>query len=362
MKPVAILAIIFSCVLAFAQNAEVTNDPLVVVRNGRYGYIDHHGNIVIKPQFLWATDFEIGYGQVYVCGRYALIDKSGTLHSFYTPRPGNRLYSDKIGDKVGFVSASGEVKIKPQFDEALPFSDGMAAVEIGDHWGFIGTSGKVVIPPKFDGAYYFREGVGNVQVGDTTVFIDKTGKELARGYEYTHGLINDRRIPVGRNEKYGYLDLSGAIAIPLIYDDGRMFRDGLAAVQRGTKWGYINRNGEVVIPFRFDWAGDFGNGLSPVRTGNDSGFIDQSGSFAFHLSFEDTDWLRSGEHASDVAFFSTKSQESGYVDTSGNVTWGPTNEWPDHSPLFGWDAEGKKASCDVLPESLRDAALALPFN
>jgi WG containing repeat len=39
------------------------------MQDGKYGYIDHAGKVVIRPQFIWAEDFWGGLGTVYVCGQ-----------------------------------------------------------------------------------------------------------------------------------------------------------------------------------------------------------------------------------------------------------------------------------------------------
>ena len=50
------------------------------MQNGKYGYIDDDGKVVIGPQFIWADNFWRGLGTVFVCGRYVSIDPSGALH------------------------------------------------------------------------------------------------------------------------------------------------------------------------------------------------------------------------------------------------------------------------------------------
>jgi len=59
------------------------------------------------------------------------------------------LLSNKQG-KYGYINKKGEVVISPQFEDACSFSDGAAAVLKDGKWGYIDTSGNFIIPPRFD--------------------------------------------------------------------------------------------------------------------------------------------------------------------------------------------------------------------
>jgi hypothetical protein len=333
--------------------------PLVIVRDGKYGYIDHTGKIVIRPQFIWAEDFWRGLGSVYVCGRYASIDSSGKLLPHRVAVEG-RLEPKHEGQKVGFVDEHGEFKINPTFDDALPFSDGLAAIQINKKWGFIDAVGHQIIQPKFSNAYYFREGVGIAQLPDSgDVLIDKSGKVLATEYGFVD-LVSNGRVPATRGGKNGYLDLRGEVVIPLVYDDGRSFSDGLASVKKENKWGYVDRDGRTVIPFDFDEAGQFGNGLAPARAGTRTGFINKSGHFAFDLAFRYAPGFLTGDEESnllvagtDVSRFWTNENKFGYVNTSGRVIWGPADGSPDHPTILGWSDELNVKSCEGISESTK---------
>ena len=51
-----ITAAILLPVLVFPQaDPTPAEELLVVVKNGKYGYINHDGGVVIPPQFLWGT-------------------------------------------------------------------------------------------------------------------------------------------------------------------------------------------------------------------------------------------------------------------------------------------------------------------
>ena len=54
--------------------------------------------------------------------------------------------------KWGFVDAKGNVVIEPQYEAARSFSNGFAAVKSNGKWGFIDTKGKMCIDPVFDEA------------------------------------------------------------------------------------------------------------------------------------------------------------------------------------------------------------------
>src|SRR5260221_8972506 len=89
--------------------ASTRNEPLVVVQNGKYGYIDHKGKVIIRPQFIWADDFWGGLGTVYVCGRYASIDSPGALlsPSLTVCRP---LETRKSREKIRFRYNSCQIR------------------------------------------------------------------------------------------------------------------------------------------------------------------------------------------------------------------------------------------------------------
>jgi hypothetical protein len=335
------------------------DEPLVVVQGGKYGYIDHAGKIIIQPRYIWAEDFWRGLGTVYACGHYLSIDASGTLHPLRIALPGE-LEIQRRGDKLGFVDKHGQFKIKPAFDDALPFSDGVAAVKIGEKWGFVDAEGKLVIDAKFKNAYYFWEGVTTAELpGLGDVLIDKSGKILASDFKSVD-LITEGRVPVGRNDKRGYLDLQGTVIIPIVYDGAQSFSEGLAAVEKDDKWGYIDRAGRLVIPFTYDDARKFGNGLAAVKAGKRTGFINRSGEFAIDLPFMSVSGFPtypeisgSAKAGTAVSRFWTDEGSFGIVDISGRVIWGPTEQGPDHPPLFGWTDEEKAESCEGIPQSVK---------
>ncbi len=66
--------------------------------------------------------------------------------------------------------------------------------------------------------------------------------------------------------KYGFIDKTGEVVVPLEYDDAQNFSEGLAVVEKDGKWGYIDKTGKVVVPLgEYDYAYPFSEGLAEVR-------------------------------------------------------------------------------------------------
>ena len=376
-----------------------------MVDNEKYGYIDHDGKVVIKPQFVWGSKFKDGWANVYLCGRVVSIDAKGNIFP-HSPADENKLRSKKVNGKYGFVDSSGIMIIPPVYDQVLWFTEGLAPVRIGMKWGFIDEKGVTVIPFKFTSARVFHDGVVIVWVGGTLQIntpgineisggsegiIDKKGKVLAKGfitinessqgrmlvgkddlfgYMDTLGNINvaityefakqfsEGLAAVKKDGKWGYIDQSGEVIIPFIYEDTVNLSEGLAAVKKQGKWGYIDKSGAVVIPFQFDSADNFSSGITVVEINNEFGAIDRTGKLLFNNpEIEIYDHFR---NAKDIITFWTREGESfGYINSSGKIVWGPVQWYPDPKP-FTWSECQQIESCAGVPEGIKQMIASFP--
>jgi hypothetical protein len=68
---------------------------------------------------------------------------------------------------------------------------------------------------------------------------------------------------------------------PLMFDNGRQFSEGLAAVCLNGKWGYIDHKSEIVVDFQYGDAEDFTNGEAWVFKLNEE-FKDKIGEWTEH--------------------------------------------------------------------------------
>lgn len=247
-----------------------TPELFPILQNGKWGYINRKGEVVIQPQFAQAWFFSEGLA-------VACIDDF----------------------KCGYIDQTGKFAINPQFRRAFRFSEGLAAVDQG-RWGYIDKTGKFAINPQFSECLTFSEGLAMVVVGKKVGFIDKTGKIVVNPQFENAQQFTDELAAAKIGEKWGYVDKEGKIIINPQFDDAAPFVSGLAAVSVGNQWGYIDKIGKIAINPQFDFAYPFSDeGLALVVLNGKAGFVDKSGKYEINPQFELQPFLRSSPNIRD---------------------------------------------------------------
>lgn len=153
--------------------------------DGRFGFIDKRGAVVIQPKFSDAGEFHEGLASVCLPtghdsapARCTVIDRRGdTVFPVTTYAVGDfseGLATFRVGDHYGFLDRTGRVAMELQYDSAGDFHDGLARVQLGGRWGYIDTRGQRVIPHQYRSAWDFSEGFG-VACNSVCTYIDHTG-------------------------------------------------------------------------------------------------------------------------------------------------------------------------------------------
>ena len=191
-------------------------------------------------------------------------------------------------DKAGYIDSSGTVVIKPEFERAGHFSDGLASMRMSktnkdgttiQKWGYIDCDGNLVITNRFDEAGNFVDGRACVRLTNKWGYIDHDGQLITpvrfdAAREFSDGLA-----AVSLSNKWGYVDRNGGLAVQPVYDEVRDFSSGRAAVRKNWIWGYIDRDGNEAMTNKFAECGQFAEGLAFTRIaqGLRGAWIDKSG-------------------------------------------------------------------------------------
>lgn len=221
-----------------------------VCKDGKYGYIFSDGKYFIEPQYDLCCSFSDGAGRVVVNDgmnsfKHGFVNENGEvfLNEIYNNNTGDfhegLAYFEKDG-KFGYVDKKGNIVIKPQFQFAFDFSEGLAMV-INDEYkcGFINKEGKVVIDFKYD----------PLDIN----FVEKGG--------FREGLARVRE-----NNEYKFINSNGETVIDALFERALDFSEDLAPVRKDGKWGYINKRGEMIITPQFAYCTEFNNGYAFAKS------------------------------------------------------------------------------------------------
>jgi hypothetical protein len=290
------------------SSAQATGLYPVVAAGGASGYMDKAGKMVISPQFAEAAPFSEALAAVRL--------------QAYGP--------------WGYIDKTGQMVIEPQFFEASPFSEGLAAVRVEDKgaWGFVNTTGVVVVAPQFASAHEFSEGLACVHTDKESGYIDAAGIWVVKMStyeavgEFSSGLalIYDRATSF-----YGFIDKKGGVVIPPTYADAWSFSEDLAAVRLPTGpqlYGFTDKHGEWVVQPQFADARPFSEGLAAVQSATDGawGYVDVTGTAVIGWNWDEAGPFtqgvaRVGRIVSGTDAAGRLNWGYAYIDMGGKVLW-----------------------------------------
>ena len=168
----------------------------------------------------------------------------------------------------------------------------LAVCRLNGKYGIVNSEGKQIQPMGFD---ELRKDVSDpsskelpdmgsardlhVRIGDKWGILTAYGEQLAEVKFDSVGVFHDGLAVVKAAERYGYIDRSGAIVIPIQWMTAYDFSEGLAALRVDKKhFQFINTAGTVVIKSKkYDSVGRFRNGICRVVKGGKVKWIDTKG-------------------------------------------------------------------------------------
>jgi hypothetical protein len=215
----------------------------------RCGYVDHAGRMIIGQTFSSAYAFSEGLARV------------------------------REGPKFGFIDLQGKPIVKPKFDQAGDFNSGLARVQGRGKWGFVDRTGRLVVPLQFSDAHDFVENRA------------ETRALVALGGEWA-GLDSEGG-PTLVGAKYGFVDLSGKVAVPIRFDYAVDFRAGAARVTEGSAVSYVDANGKPCAKPP-DAAESWPEGLTPIGRGDRAGYENAKHELVGPLIFATTERFSDG--------------------------------------------------------------------
>ena len=138
--------------------------------------------------------------------------------------------------------------MKPQFDYAGDFADGLAQVSLKSQTYWINTRGERQERPKYQKLGPLTEGFALIRDNGRLGYINEFGRPafdlplLQAAYSFSGGLARAKL-----DGKFGYIDTKGNWALKPQFSDAADFKGGLARVMFPEgNWGYIDASGKKI--------------------------------------------------------------------------------------------------------------------
>jgi hypothetical protein len=213
--------------------------------NGKWGYINRTGEMVVPAKFDSAAEFRDSFAAlVKRDGKLGCLD--GVSCSLLVPiefdfihDPRSGCYVARSGGIWGVIGWNRRLVPVPEADSIAPFGESAARFRQGNRWGYLDRSGHVIIAAKY------------VHAGD---------------FQFMSHAVHERFLlaPVSDGNKWGLITLKDSLAIPFQFDSvGRSSR-GRLAVKMADSWGYADSSGALVIPPVYETVTDFGYDYFPA--------------------------------------------------------------------------------------------------
>lgn len=268
---------------AYEDVTAIFRGTIQVLQNGKWGVAEPGGAIIIPCQYDKISNFYLDTAIVRNGDIIYAVDKNNNRVA---------LAQSDVQDFGNFADgripllingkwqrATGDFEIGSyMFEEIGMYSNNVAAVKENGKWGVIDRSTNWILPAQYDeiiqdelGRCYAQNAVFT-RLNDS-VYLYINGTRLDEVFDDARPFEDDGYAAVKKDGKWGFIDATGILRIPYLFDDARSFGQHLAAVKHGEYWGYINVYGNIVIEVKFYDAKSFSGGSAPVLTDRGWQFI-----------------------------------------------------------------------------------------
>ena len=192
-------------------------------RNCRYAnYVEEKGGTYVSSTLGYFPDYDGNKGYIFNKQTREKVLKG--VDWIALPLGKDSLVCFSSDNKRGYFNAkNGNVVVEPKYDHAWIFSDGLGAVEEDGRIKFLDSTGKIVIDNgmKYDGA--------------------------SDGYVFHGGYI---AVCAQASEKYGLMDKTGNMVLPLEYDYIDIANNlEYWLVRKDKQWAVYDKNMKQILPF-----------------------------------------------------------------------------------------------------------------
>lgn len=236
-----------------------------VKQNGKWGYADTSGKIIVELKYSYTGNFSEGIAITQSGEKFVAIDKNG--NELFTYDKGILVGEFHDGlilakdinkneaafykrDKYGFLNTSGEYVIRPQFKNATPFYEGYAVVKDSlNRFHYIDLNGrKVPTEPNWEiPVECCTEYLGPIENLVMAGGLFKVKRKFSKKSEEVRETQDFQY-----SERLGFIDKNGKEVSPCEYDSTGRFVMNVCKVTKDRKEGLIGATGKKITELKYD--------------------------------------------------------------------------------------------------------------
>ena len=204
----------------FDEIKQITSTGVIYVKDGKYGFMDFEGNIIIEANYDVLNEINTGIFLTQKDGKAGLIDKDKNEKVAFNFK--NIYYNQKAGIYIAenedltqtLIDSNFQTKVVGILSE-LNTDKGYMKIKVDDSYKY----------------YNFR-------------FEEKDIKDI---------YVNNKIFVSKKDGKYGFIDTKENVVVDYIYDDATELNEyGFAAIKKDGLWGAIDKEGNIVIDPKYN--------------------------------------------------------------------------------------------------------------
>ena len=288
---------------SFDQAGLFKHNRAIVTKDKLFGVINEKGKYIVAPAFDFISDFDcvpslaIRGKEKYMLfpdGKEMSYQSKGIISVAYCHE--NLMFFRGTTNLWGLLDSTGSIIVQPSYEEVRVFREHLASVKKNGKWGYINSAGKPVVPCMYRAVEdYFFNGLSAVQSDSGWFVIDSTGRRIS-DFPFTSVTYRYRSFTGGTfGGKMRFISREGNLLFPDAFDSTAVvFVDHLEShipVRHDGLWGYVDHKGRWIIPPKFEEASGFYGYWAEVRMNGRAGIIGTDGHFIVSPQYESCAWL-----------------------------------------------------------------------
>ena len=236
-------------------------------RNEKWGILDEIGREIIPVEYDYIKFFgENGLAPAQKDGQWYYIDKDNNIidnpafdeYEYIGMMSEGKIPAEQDG-KWGYLDPNFNKISEFEYDQALPFLNGISAVKKGDKWALMDETMKLTTDFEYDSLSVdasdrcsYNKNVF-VCIEDKRYLVNGNGEKVCKDvFENTSIFVSENPAAVQKDGKWGYISSDGKNFMDYQYERRKSFSHiGYAVAEQNGKYGYINMKNQWVIPPEF---------------------------------------------------------------------------------------------------------------